>query len=269
MILDALLAKGDSVSIERGRLVIKPASGKPVPDWWLKQHERQLVAEIAGTVGVEALELVSHSVGVYGKSPGITLQFASLIHDGNRYAIFNVENRRARNTTTGKVGALLPAGQFRVGERSGFWKFWLRTGLPYQKRSNIYQRIGKLKDLVFSADLGVGERLDASTLKPLEVAADILATNWQPSDNQATTNRQPTDNQDSQPRKPLETECFRALQPNRTTGSLNYGKRQEVIRGCGNTGAVSFSSFPTPEPKRPEEQTVDEWLSDYSSAGAP
>lgn len=254
MILDKLLARGDSVSIERGRLVIKPSSGLPVPDAWIKQHRGQLIAEIARSVGVEALEFVSHSVGTYGKAPGVTLQFVSLLHGGDRYCVFNVDIRRARNTTTGKVGALLPYGQFRVGERSGFWKFWLSTGMPYDRRSNLHRRMGNLRGLILTADTSAGERLDASTLKPMEIPAHKLHTSrTQLAHNSHTSIAHKETQPDQQPR---------GLQPNRTTGAANHGKRQEVIRECGNTGV---NSFPTPD-KKPEEQTVDEWLADYSSA---
>ena len=57
------------------------------------------------------------------------------------YAVFNADLTRQRNTTTAKAGALLPKGQFRIGKRSHFYKFWMGTGLPFSPAVGGYAPI--------------------------------------------------------------------------------------------------------------------------------
>ena len=45
--IKSLLARGDYVAVEAGRLVITPKSGRPIPKEWAKQNLPALVADIA------------------------------------------------------------------------------------------------------------------------------------------------------------------------------------------------------------------------------
>lgn len=146
-LLAQLLVRGDCVAVECGRLTISPASGCPVPADWLERHGRQLITEAARAAGVEALEYLGYSAGNYGPSKrgGVSLQFRNLLDGSERYAVFNAETRRNRNTQHGKKGAPLPRGQFRVTERFKFYGFWLSTGLPVPRRlSALHDYMGKL-----------------------------------------------------------------------------------------------------------------------------
>lgn len=261
-LLERLLSRGDTVAVESGRLTITPASGSPVPAEWLEQNERQLITEAARLVRVEALEYLGYSVGNYGArlAGGVNLQFRNLMDGGDRHAIFNAETRRARTTKGGKAGDPLRAGQFRVGERSAFYRFWQSTGLPFQRLSSLSRRMGNLRRLVYGGSISGGERIDAKTLRPLEITvAEIreqlsdnvnMVNNSQTSREQLVNKMQTSSvNKDSP-----QTQQSRDLQQNQTTGSEKHGNT--AIRDHGYTG----------NPLSPQEQTNEEWLADYFGA---
>ena len=76
-----LLSRGDTVSIEQGRLIIQSASGKPVPVEWLIESTPEVCRAILKESGLDAFEYVSYHTGHYGKhkAPGVTLQFVSVL----------------------------------------------------------------------------------------------------------------------------------------------------------------------------------------------
>jgi hypothetical protein len=76
-LLNQLLARGDKVSIEGGKLVVVPTSGKSVPSNWFDANESEIVEQIAVQTGVIILRYAEYSTGVYseGSYPGVTLQF--------------------------------------------------------------------------------------------------------------------------------------------------------------------------------------------------
>jgi hypothetical protein len=250
--LKELLARGDAVAVEQGRLTIVPASGRPVPIDWLDTHSPRLVIQVAKLTGATVLEYTGYSVGRYGptRAGGITLQFHCLATGQELFTIFNADTTRTRTTRHGKAGEPLPTGQFRVGKRSAFLRFWQSTGLPYQRSSNLHQRMGNLGELVYTADIGERNRLSKTTLQPLDITAELLrqlTSNSQAGCNQLPSNMQATvTNKDCQQRQQLQ-----AIQRDSITGTQNYGNT--LIRGRGYTGN------PTP----PEEQSEDEWLADY------
>jgi len=93
-----LLSRGDTVSIERGQLVIQPASGKPVPPEWINTNRARLCREALISLGLDAFEYTDYSTGHYGKtrSAGITLRFVSLVNGESVYAVFNADLTRQR-----------------------------------------------------------------------------------------------------------------------------------------------------------------------------
>lgn len=253
--LSGLLARGDVVAVDHGRLTITPASGLPVPSAWLRQHERPLLSEAGGLAGVLALEYQHYSVGNYSehRAGGITLQFRCLVSGQEYFAIFNAGTKRDRATRYGKKGDALPKGQFRVGKGSAFYRFWRSTRLPYQSLSNLHQRMGSLGSLIFTASPDIGERLNKATLQPLTLTAEHLgklASNTQGICKQATSNTQATIASKETP----QSQQPRAFRAEATTGDAGHGKTVNQVKG--HTG----NSLP------PELQTNEEWLADYDAA---
>ncbi|WP_444925870.1 hypothetical protein ACJJI4_16950 [Microbulbifer sp. TRSA002] len=170
-LLQRLLARGDGIAVDSGRLTLTPASGHPVPAEWLSEHERPLITEASRLASVEPLEYVGYSVGNYGPSKrgGVSLQFRSLVDGSERYSVFNAETRRNRTTKHGKKGSPLPSGQFRITTRFKFYGFWVSTGLPVPRRlSAFHDYMGKLAGLVFTGEAPDGERL--SDARPLSIS---------------------------------------------------------------------------------------------------
>ncbi|UTW07873.1 hypothetical protein [Pseudomonas benzenivorans] len=268
-LLHRLLAQGDSVSIERGQLVIHPASGKPVPANWMAQHNLTLTLQILSAVGVDAYLYRSHATGRYGrhKQGGLTLQFQSVIGRADAYTIFNVELTRARDTAAGKKGSPLPAGQFRISKDYQLYHFWQATCLPMPRRlSALHDYMGKLKGILFTASLTAyrtDARLDTRTLLALNIPAPVVRLAVLPDNSRTIVGQGPDNSRTRTSDKeiaPTQQPC--GLRSFSGTGENTHGKT--VIRNHGHTVA----SFPQSSRKPPQEQTVDEWLADYDSPSA-
>ncbi len=171
-----LLSRGDMVCIERGQLAIQPASGKPVPPQWIAEHAPDICRAILTAADLDAFEYVGYTTGHYGKhkASGVTLQFVSVITGENVYAIFNADLTRQRTTAGGKAGAPLPKGQFRVGKRSHFYKFWLSTGIPVRRLSDFHDYMGHLSGILCAGNI-VGDRIDVGTLRPVSLSEAEIA----------------------------------------------------------------------------------------------
>ncbi|WP_232966960.1 hypothetical protein [Pseudomonas koreensis] len=251
------------VSIELGQLVIQPASGKPVPPEWISTNRARLCREVLMSVGLDAFEYVGYSTGHYGKtrSAGITLQFVSILSGQSVYAVFNADLTRQRNTATGNAGALLPKGQFRIGKRSHFYKFWLSAGLQMPDRlQRFYKCMGKLSTVLMAGAVS-NDRFDVQTLQPMTLSADEIRRAFS-GHKEGTTKAQGRHKEGTKSgHKEIPTgHETRGLQPNQTTGDANYGNK--VIR---EEGYKAFPYTHIDPPKPPQEQSVDEWLDAYSS----
>ena len=264
-LLGLLLARGDTVSIERGVLVIAPASGKSVPSDWLSDNSETLIRQILGVIGLDAYRYQSHKTGHYGsrRSAGLTLQFQSVISDDEAYAIFNAELTRARNTASGKKGDPLPAGQFRAAPGSHLTKFWQSAGIALKRLAAMHDYIGRLRNVLFSASPTPGRddgRLDAGSLRALNIPSALIQQAIG-LENQPTKTGQATDTpRTSRPNKDnAQSQQPCGAQPIMATWSSHYGNT--VIRERGNT--VNLQSTPARTP--PQEQSVEEWLADYDS----
>lgn len=265
VVIRKLLSRGDEICVERGRLVIRPVSGMPVPPDWFQEHSPAILREVLTTLGVEAYEYCRYTTGHYGlrKRPGLTLQFQSAITHEEAYAIFNVELTRSRSTGAGKRGAPLPTGHFRVGKRSHLYRFWRSTGLPEPKRlAALHDYMGNLRGIVFTAGRVESRknRMSAGSLQPLSVSVLEVRRSFLP-DNLRTTRGQTPDNiQTRVPDKDsAQALAVRGLQPKPITCYGDHGTAVISERG-GKRGGSSPLSY-----KRPQDQTNDEWLADYSS----
>ncbi|WP_232247785.1 hypothetical protein [Pseudomonas putida] len=251
------------VSIERGQLVIQPASGKPVPPEWIAANTARLCREALMAVGMDAFEYTDYSTGHYGKtrSAGVTLRFVSVVSGQSAYAVFNADLTRQRNTAAGKAGALLPKGQFRIGKRSHFYRFWLSTGLQMPDRlQRFYKCMGKLSSILLAGEVSQ-DRFDVQSLHPVTITTDQLrlavlghneGTIWaQAGHKEGTTSGH-------KETAPAHEPC--GLQRNQTTCFSNY--ESKLTRRCEYK---TPSNTPQETHRPPQQQSVDEWLADYSS----
>jgi len=181
------------------------------------------------------------------------------------YAIFNADLKRAKSTKSGGKGASLPKKQFRVGPRNKFVKFWKRTGIKLPPRlSSFHDYMGKLKQLVFIANILEGEKLDKDSIEPANITASQISKCYSLiADKTQTNNIQDTDKtQTIYPDKGLAQSCNRAAsEENITTGISNYG-----IRTSGNTDTSSSIIAHKEGKKPPPEQSDEEWIADYDNA---
>jgi hypothetical protein len=294
-LLAKLLHKGDEIDIVQGKLLIKPNSGLAVPLNWLKQNETLLINEICCLFNIVPLRYMSYTTGRYGakKSQGITLQFCNLKTGEDAYIIYNASLERSRTNKNAKKGDPLPGKQFIVSERSGFYKFWLSTGLPLPKSpSKFYECIGKLKPLVFTSAIDFKNRITDKKSPLLELSFHEILNKHRVAlagkQNEELTAKQPlifrqeTANQPlSFPTKDVEQKhTHNGLAANQSTCTSKCGNtviRKEVLStgvGLDNTPINNTNNKEADEninevnlqKKRPEEQTVDEWLEDWEAA---
>ncbi|MBM0141283.1 hypothetical protein ALQ51_02123 [Pseudomonas cannabina] len=258
-----LLRRGDTLSIERGRLAIQSASGKPVPSEWIDSKALDICRSVLMAIGIDAFRYAGYSTGLYGKhkSAGLTLRFTSVVTGETAYAIFNVDLTRKRSTAGGKAGAPLPAGEFRVGERSHFYKFWVGTGLQMPDRMQRFHKcMGKLSSILMGGEVSK-DRLDVQSLRPVIITADQVrqalighkkgTTRTQLGHKEGTT---------SGHKEMAPAHAVQRLQPIPTTCVSNH--ESKLIRKDDNK---AVPTIPLPPSKPPQNQSVDEWLGAYDS----
>ncbi len=270
MLLQRLLSRGDRVEIIQGRLHIESASGNAVPSVWLEKYRQELELEIVKRLRLFALRYDSYSTGHYGRQryAGVTLQFCSLTTHQSHYAIFNADLTRARNGKGVRAGSPLPKGNFRVGRKSQFFKFWLSTNLKVPKRLSVfYDYMGNLKSVILTAEASLGERLDARSLKPLEAdyqtIAAALGLGDPPFNDQTSFEQIPNISQTNLPDKVvLNNSLPRELAAISTTGESSCGTR---LKGTADTRErpLPINNTENQKPIKVEDQSVDEWLNAY------
>lgn len=262
-LLHWMLARRDRISIERGRLVIQPASGQPVPANWQAKHYPALIQQILSATEQDAYLYCSYGTGRYGqqKCEGLTMKFQSVTTRQEFHVLFNVMLTRARTTSKGAEGEPLPKGQFRIGENHQFYHCWQSTDLEMPRRlSAMHDYMGNLRGILFSASLTknrADNRLDARTLVALNIPASVILQAALP-DNSRTTRGQGPDN-------------FRTRAPDKETAQGQQSRGMQAFSGtCENIHDKTVISkrgdtvapFPQPSRKTPQEQSVDEWTAD-------
>lgn len=259
MLLHRLLESSDAVEINKGHLVISPASNRDITEDWISKNSEELMKEIAKITGVTALQYHSYSTGLYNGYEGVTLQFINILTGENPYAVFNADLKRIRNTAAGKAGGSLPKGHFRVGKRSKFYQFWIRANLAVPKRmSSWHDYMGNLKQLVFSGEIDSIDRLSKDTVSPLNISYELILSSVNTHNMQTTHSQGPHIKRTIYPdKKSPETRAITGDQPLTTAGPHNHGYK--VIRENGIK-----DSLPT-NLKSPQEQTTEEWLAEYAS----
>lgn len=276
MLLKNLIQQNVAVEIIDGRLVTTPEAIE------LDANDRALLAEqIANFIDSNVFTYCSYTTGSYGRGfDGVTLQFENIQNFTSAYAIFNADIKRVRTTKSGKKGARLPKGQFRVAKRSNFVRFWQKCSLKMPNRLSVFHDyMGNLKSLLFVASYSKGERLDCSTIKPANIPFEEILkclTDDLSTDKIHTSSRQePYINQTKTTDKEInESHTYQGIHGDMTTGTNKCGKR--LIRKDGLKESSNISITSSKEEltvnntcnnqlkKRPEDQTTDEWLREYS-----
>ena len=257
-----------------------------------------LINDICCLFNIVPLRYISYTTGSYGvkKSQGITLQFSNLQSGEDAYIIYNANLKRTRKSKHAKKGDLLPGKQFIVSERSGFYKFWLSTGLPLPKSpSKFYECIGKLKPLVFISSIDFNNRITDKKLPLLELSFHEILNKHRVAlagkQNEELTAKQPLIFRQETAKQPLifpakdieQKLTHNGLAANQSTCTSKCGNtviRKEVLStgvGLDNTPIDSVNNKEVAsninevnlQKTRPEDQTVDEWLEDWESAFTP
>lgn len=273
-LLIELLRRDDKLSINNGVIEIQPNSGKPVPDAWITDNGHLLMRQLCKLTLIPMFEYVGHSVGEFGMNSnnqdrkgfsGLCLQFADIATGEDACIIFNVDTKRKRDTRYGKKGTNLPKGQFNVGVRSSFYKFWTINDFPLpRRRSSFHDVLGKLKGYYFTGEVLSNNRFKDKKLTLVSITRELIFSAYQQfciSKNSAKSQQLPSKKSAIYPSSEVSLPVeYKGIQSNLTTEDLNYG--------ISNQGGAELSNVIAlyTQPKKPEEQTMDEWLSDYNRA---
>jgi hypothetical protein len=266
-LLETLFSRGDHIDIIKGRLVITPASKKPVPKKWLAENSTRLLSEIAAFLDINVYIYDGYSTGYYGKhkSPGLTLQLINISTGEDCYLTFNVELKRSRTTNNGVKGSCLSKGQFRISKKYKFYQFWLSTGLSVPPRlSSFHDYMGNLKECFFIPTFDHGTKVKDKIIPLLNLShSELLArfSQLNPYNSQTGNRQQPYNDHTNSPysdiAQPYE---YKGLSGDVTTCSNNYELSKQGSAVTSKPLTINTTN------KRPEEQTSDEWLNDWEQA---
>lgn len=270
-LLDRLLNQGDLVVLDNGQLIIQPASGREVPEEWLEEHRGVLALTLATRANTPMYKYIGYTIGAYGKhkKDGVTLQFVSMTTGEEVYAIFNVNRERVQDSPKGKAGTKKAGKQFRITENMALYKFWLRTGLAEPERkylSEFHRVMGRLKPVLFTMSTG-GNKADKRTIK----AATVTSTKRH--ENRGKVGDKTGEEMGKSGGKDVGIES--PARPSSTGLTVESSYVSDKVRLKLISKEVSKDALPcsntlnTPNTKNtynevaPQEQSIDEWLSDY------
>lgn len=257
------------VALEHGRLIIKPTSGKSVPSEWLAQNKQALLAQIATLTNQPLYSYVGYST--IAKPCGVAVRFAHIDKPVQAFAIYNAERRYQRGRQKGK---LRPQGHFGAGERSKFYSFWMRTGLPLPRRLTVFHEVmGRLSHLYFTLDgelkAGGDIEADKDSVQAANVSYETIkqALELQQFFNKSSTTLQQEFNNELQ-QESGQSHTGQGLAEVSGTGAGKCGNT--LIRYHGNTGAIPSSTTGTGQANQQiQDQSMDEWLAAYDSYHIP
>tara|TARA_R110002072_G_scaffold2252_2_gene18551 strand:- start:4433 stop:5284 length:852 start_codon:yes stop_codon:yes gene_type:complete len=274
-LLTRLIARGDRVFIEKGRLSIEPKSGKDIDPDWLREHESDLIRSILRATKQTGYLYLDYSVGNFngGKYPGISIRFREIGTEDVLYCCYGVDLKRRKTTSKGKKGKPLKKGHFHPPLKGKFVKMWQRIGLEKPRRNSEYhEKMGKLGDLVFSLSIDCGAKVHKDKVNGLDVPfakiRDALLSDGEAFGNGSANTRQSvgnfsaigfgTDNGDSE-----KNSGFRAI-------SSPCEKHPEISKQKASYQESDLGLYKGSEieVKKVEDQTNDEWSAAYRSPAA-
>lgn len=267
-----------------------PKDGGNVPSDWLLNNRHKICVEIASRHSETIFSYSHYQTGKFhnGIAAGVMLQFASLENGEDVFAFFNADLTRKRASKYKDKGSPLPKGQFTVGSRSAFNKFWDRTGLDQPRwPSEWYKVIGNLKGLLLVGEIGSTRKLINSTIKPLSLSSQSINSMFH-------EKRVRREGEESEKDVRASGESSTGERIERRNGEKDFSVYQvnscmQEDSKCGppkarvHNNAFSLSTdiqnhdqsnqvmtnnvSHIPNKKDPKEQSIEEWLSDYEAAG--
>src|SRR5690554_2551691 len=264
-LLQQLLNRDDYVAIEGGKLVILPASGQPVPLDWLATHQQELINALIKTSGKEAYSFTRFSVGSYGKhkADGVTLFFTNLLTGEQFHAVYNVH--RSRRDGKGK----LKGNQFRITEQMALSQlyFKLLERRPEHKRlSEGHRLIAHFKDLVLTFDStnGKADKATITTLSFIPLNGKNMGVTWETYGKNVGNFR--GNDFPIRPDTATITDKSNYVSSELRNKLISRDVISNSFTSLNSSLIDSNSSNEFHTKKRPEDQTVDEWLVDYDGA---
>lgn len=259
--LKQMVSGGCHVEIRSGRLVVEHPE-KVIPSNWLAAHEEGLLGAILDTVGLDAFRYQGYLAGHFGsaKAGGVMLHFISC-HTGEEVRVtFNADLKRQRRSKGGNKGERLPKGQFYIGGRTAFYKFWGRTGLKRpRKLAEYWCYMGNLKPLLFTAFWGVAG-IDKGSLKALNLPCEQIRLALGFADKPQTSDRQAIDSiqTSSIDKRSRPAHMWKGFQGSQSAGFKGAYKVQSMTNEVR-----SVNDDPVCRGRPVCEQSNDEWLEVY------
>jgi hypothetical protein len=285
-----LLKRGDRLAVSKGQLIITPKSGELIPQDWFATNKAKIIAEIAQQSNQSIFAYSYYTTGIYnkGRSPGVTLRFIDLLTGEGACAIFNAQLKYQRTTRKKKAGDPLPDGHFNIGDRSAFYMLWIKTPLDIPRRfSEWHKAMSKLRHVYFVGERSSGDKLANKSIQPLSLShseiLDMFGGNLVTSQGHASDNLEAR-NGDKEWRQGLVANngdkhiavghTNKALEPDskHVSNQVRVPESAGEISACTPNRVLSNQVMTcnvvplTPIKKKPEEQSVEEWLHDYNSA---
>jgi hypothetical protein len=264
-----LIERGDVVEIRKGKLIIIPISGRPVPKQWLKENTALILSDIANLTGHSIFIYIGYSLKERTKytQDTLSLQFINLQNNSDAYAAINVSLKRQRKGLNGKSkDSLLPKGEFSPPKSGGFVKFWIRTGLKMYNPSRLCRYMGNLKALIFTASYST---TSTAKKKLANMSLDILTVTYEeiiaamPSRCPTHAQSMPSSCLSPMPKETNESQQSRGSHDNSSTGDVNHGKR---LQGSAVNSATDKSKSTGCSVSYADMKNGDTWLDDYDKA---
>jgi len=125
--------------------------------------------------------------------------------------------------------------------------------------------MGKLKKIIFTADYDRNERINKQSLAPLSIEYEQLTGMLLPLNTTEKSRGKLRETSGNSQGKISGNDCSDSLisqgiQKNESTGLRNYGNKVNSKEG------IQGITIQPIEDKLPSEQTVDEWLQDYTKS---
>lgn len=291
--LNDLINRGDVISITNGELNITPKSGKPVPSDWLHIYQNTLLSQLSCVIAQPIYQFRQFKVGRYlSKYDGLTMSFTDLELHQDYYTIFNVSLDRKKKS--GRLNGKL----FNPPAQGALLKFWSCSNLPKPRRpSELYKKINIMKNYLWQAEIRKGNKLDSKTLCLANITYQqiikavnrgVLATGeGQSGGASAALSRGNIEghvygalNSGSEN---ANSHIYQGIENGETTSISNYGYCESRTlnntefhsHGISKQGSAVKGNAIAPSieqeegiylKRKPQEQTVAEWLDDYDNA---
>jgi hypothetical protein len=274
-LLVKLITRGDSISIDGGRLKLAPKSEKEVPEDWLSEFGSLLIDAILEVTDIDAYRYSGYSTGNYdkGRYSGISIQFEKLVNCESTVCFFNVGTTRLRNSPHGRAGDPLPKGHFYALKNGKFVKFWIRLGMkPPRRLSEYHEKMWQLGEVLLAIKIGPENKADKDSIDLLEIPHSLILSMVRKEERSAT-DRQLSGSASATDRQLIgkpsattlgndvgRTRAGREAWRNSTTCAEDHEIRKEETSQQEVSNQEHNSSFTIPKDVR--DQTREEWLND-------